>query len=174
MTDAGDPTVVEAPWLAGRQVEAFSVSRDGVRFAAIVKGPSGVHLVIATIVRNAGASGRDKVVLKTPTVIRNASTTLVRYGDLAWVSPTSLAVLAREPDGPLQTYEVAIDGSDVEAAGGFLNPRVVPTSIAAGPNTDAPIAIATRSGSIDVQTLDLEWNAITADSGALWAPVYPG
>jgi hypothetical protein len=175
MTDAGAPTLVKADWLADQQIDAFSVSRDGVRFAAIVRRPDGTRqLEIATIVRHAGARGRDHVVLAPLKIIRNTATALVRLKDLAWVSPTSLAVLAQEPAGLLQTYEVAIDGSDIEAAGGFLNASVVPTSIAAGPNTDAPIAIATEGGSIDVQTPDLEWKSITADNGRLWAPVYPG
>jgi hypothetical protein len=175
MTDAGVSTRVKADWLANQEIDAFSVSRDGVRFAAIVRRPDGERqLEMATIVRQAGVRGRDHVSLNPPQIIRSAATTLVRLKDLAWVSPTSLAVLAQEPNGPLQTYEVAIDGSDIEAAGGFLNARVVPTSIAAGPNTDAPIAIATEGGSIEVQTPDLEWNSITADSGRLWAPVYPG
>jgi hypothetical protein len=175
MTEAGVAAPVQADWLAGREIDAFGVSRDGVRFAAIVKYPDGVRrLVISTIVRKAGARGRDDVTLRRPEIIHNTSTTLVQLTDLAWVSPTSLAVLAREPNGPAQTYEVAIDGSDIEAAGGFLPRGVVPTAIAAGPNTDAPIALATDAGAIEVQTPDLEWNQISADGGKLRAPVYPG
>jgi hypothetical protein len=173
MTQPGAATQVGADWLTGRQIDAFSVSRDGVRFAAIVRGPDDVRrLAIATIARQSGSNGR--VTLSALAVIHNSATTLVGLRDLAWVSPTSLAVLAREPNGPLQTYEVAIDGSSIDAAGGFLARGVVPTSIAAGPNTDAPIAVATERGAIAVQTPDLEWKTIGAGRGGLRAPAYPG
>jgi hypothetical protein len=178
MTDAGAATQVKADWLpdwlASHRIDAFSVSRDGVRFAAIVRGPDDVRrLEIATIVRQSRPNGR--VSLNPPQVVRNGATTLVGLRDLAWVSPTSLAVLAQEPDAPVQTYEVAIDGSSIDAAGGFLARGVVPTAIAAGPNTDAPIAIATERGTIAVQTLDLEWKTISASRGQdLYAPAYPG
>jgi hypothetical protein len=173
MTQPGAATQVGADWLTGRQIDAFSVSRDGVRFAAIVRGPDDVRrLAIATIARQSGSNGR--VTLSALAGIHNSAATLVGLRDLAWVSPTSLAVLAREPNGPLQTYEVAIDGSSIDAAGGFLARGVVPTSIAAGPNTDAPIAVATERGAIAVQTPDLEWKTIGAGRGGLRAPAYPG
>jgi hypothetical protein len=174
MTDVKHgPYDVRVDWLGGGQrIEAFSVSRDGVRFAAIVAYPDGTRrLVISTIVRKPGGLGRDQVSLRRPEIIQNEAAPLVRLRDLAWVSPTSLAVLAAEADRGVATYEVAIDGSDIEAAGGFLRRGVVPTSIAAGPNTDAPIAIATEAGNIDVQAPDLGWSEI---GGPLWAPAYPG
>jgi hypothetical protein len=173
MTDAKHgPYRVSAPWLAGRTVDSFNVSRDGVRFAAIVTEPDCERrLVVSTIVRGPGGPQADGIQLRPPEVIHNEAAPLVRLRDLAWVSPTSLAVLGAEPGGAIQTYEVAIDGSDIEAAGGFPPEGAVPTSIAAGPNADAPIAIATTEGDIDVQAPDLGWSTIT---GPLYAPAYPG
>jgi hypothetical protein len=173
MTDAKHgPYQVDAPWLAGRTIDSFNVSRDGVRFAAIVTEPDCERrLVVSTIVRGPGSPQSDHVTLLAPEIIHNEAAPLVRLRDLAWVSPTSLAVLGAERGSAIQTYEVAIDGSDIEAAGGFLPPGTVPTSIAAGPNADAPIAIATTEGNIDVQAPDLQWSGIT---GPLYAPAYPG
>ena len=174
MTDANHgPYAVQANWLAGgRRIDAFSVSRDGVRFAAIVSYPNGARrLEISTIVRGSGGPGHDSITLRRPEIIHNEAAPLVRLRDLAWVSPTSLAVLGAASDTAISTYAVAIDGSDIEAAGGFLRRGAVPTSIAAGPNVDAPIAIATEAGNIDVQAPDLGWSEIP---GPLWAPAYPG
>jgi hypothetical protein len=173
LTGPGTATAAQADWLTGKHIVSFSVSRDGVRFAAIVGYPDGSRrLVISTIKRLSGAKARGHAVLWQPQVIQSTSTPLVGLTDLAWVSPISLAVLAREPHGPLQTFDVAVDGSDIEAAGGFLPIGIVPTSIAAGPNGDAPIAVGTSDGSIQVQTPDLGWKQAAA--GKLRAPVYPG
>jgi hypothetical protein len=176
MTDQTRVYRVRADWLDGLKIDAFSVSRDGARFAAIVEGPDAVRrLEISTIVRGPGGPRLDPVQLRSPEVVHNTSTTFDRLVDLAWVSPTSLAVLGAEPGTALQTFEVAIDGSDIEAAGGFPPAGVTPVSIAAGPNTDAPIAIASRQGSVEIQGPDLRWSGVWDPSGGrLYSPVYPG
>jgi hypothetical protein len=164
---------VRAPWLDGQRIVAFSVSRDGVRLAAILEHRDGSRdLVMSTIDRGSGApTDQQPVVLRAPTRIMNPSVTLTRLIDLAWVSPTSLAVLGAEARSEPQPYEVTIDGSEIESSGGFLKPRLV--AIAAGPNTDAPIAVAARNGKVLVQAPDLNWSRVTASS-PLYAPVYPG
>jgi hypothetical protein len=175
MTGPNGRYSVEADWLAGRRIDAFSVSRDGVRFAAIIERSDGVRqLVISTIMRGPGGPRIDPVSLAPPELVQNTSRTFDRLVDLAWFSPTSIAVLGSEAGGGLQTYEVAIDGSEIESAGGILPANATPVSIAAGPNTDAPIAIATRQGAVEVQGPDLTWSGVTDPSGPLHAAVYPG
>jgi hypothetical protein len=168
--DADGAQPVPAPGLAGKNIVAFAVSRDGVRLAAIVEGRDGSRvLLVSTIDRD--AQDPTKAVIRDPRVVSNAGVNLIGLSDLAWVSPISLAVLAHEPGGDQQPYEVAIDGSDIEAAGGFL--PVEPRSIAAGPNADAPIAVGTSDGQLYVQTPDHQWLLVDV-AGSLRAPVYPG
>jgi hypothetical protein len=148
-------------------IVTFSVSRDGVRFAAVVKAEDGsASLQVATIVRVQGEQPR----LVKPEVITNASVQLRELDDIAWSSPTSLAVLGRGA-GSKQAYNVAIDGSAIQPAGGFL--PVVPESIASGPTTDAPIAIGTAGGEVWVQQPDLQWTRM-ATGPKLFAPLYAG
>ena len=162
--------VQRAPGLAGQQIVAFAVSRDGVRLAAIVDDAGTRRLLLSTIVRD--PADPTKATIDRTHEIANATIRLTGYRDLAWVSPTALAVLAQEPgDDRAEPYAVAIDGSDTESAGGFL--PLAPVSLAASPNSDTPIAVGTRSGQLFVQTPDLQWPAIDTQV-RLRSPVYPG
>ena len=167
--DADGAHRVRAPDLAGLSIVAFAVSRDGVRFAAIVERNGARSLIVSTIDRQPD-DPTDAQVLA-PRTIASAGANLTWYADLAWVSPTSLAVLARETGDELQPYEIAIDGSDTEAMGGFLPGRL--TSIAAGPSPDLPVAVGTNNGQVLQQTADSLWLPLRAD-GRLTAPAYPG
>ena len=101
-----------------------------------------------------------------------AQFTLRSMTALAWVSPTSLAVLGREAGDDTQPFEIAIDGSSIIAASG---------AAAAGsdrpwrpaPNVDAPVVVGDNSGQIFVQTPDCA-GCSSAATTQLRAPVYPG
>lgn len=159
---------VRAAGLTGEDIASFAVSRDGVRFAAVIGTGEDSRLDIATIDR-APKDGR-RVTLGSPREVRSPLVDLIDLTQLAWVSPTSIAILGNELSDDRQPFEVAIDGSRTVAAEGFL--PVMPLTIAAGPNTDAPIAIGTAGGAVYVQTLD-GWTPFTGDAKLL-APVYPG
>jgi hypothetical protein len=94
--------IEQAPGLAGRSILAFAVSRDGVRMAAIVDEGGRHQLVIATINRD-DTTDPTKAELERVRVVASATARLTDLQDLAWVSPTSIAVLGHEPgDDTLQ------------------------------------------------------------------------
>ena len=134
--------VVVAPGLTGKDAVAFAVSRDGVRAAAIVRERDTTRLVISVIDRDAENPG--DVSLGVPRIVRPAQFSLSSMTALAWASPTTLAVLGTDGRSDTQPYTIAIDGSSILAASGLLPPH--PTTLAAGPNADAPIALGDRSG----------------------------
>jgi hypothetical protein len=166
----GDETrEVVAQGLTGKDVVAFAVSRDGVRAAAIVRYGDAARLVVSVIDRD--AENPSDVSFGALRTVRPAQFTLSTMTSLAWVSPTRLAVLGTFGSGDAQPYAVAIDGSSILASSGLL--PATPTTLAAGPNDDAPIAVGDASGRIFVQTPDLRW--VPFGGGAkLRAPAYPG
>jgi hypothetical protein len=169
VTEEGARAVTSAPGLNGADIRAFAVSRDGVRFAAVVEKAGVGSLTVATIDRPDPEDPR-KASIREPETVANVSVNLTDVRDLAWVSPTSVAVLGRVAGGDIMPYEVAIDGSKTEEAGGF--PPADPTMIAAGPNLEAGIAVAS-GGRIYLQTADSQWAEI-ASTVKLRAPTYPG
>jgi hypothetical protein len=164
-----DARVIQAPGLSGADIEGFAVSRDGVRFAAVVAHGEGARLVIAKIDRPANRP--TQVSLLRLREVVSPDIALTGISGMAWASPTGIALLANGEAGDRQIYQVSIDGSTVEGMTGFLPSR--PISLAAGPNADAPLAIGARNGNVYVQTPDLEWTEVPS-SLRLWAPTYPG
>jgi hypothetical protein len=160
---------VRAPGIDGRDVQAFAVSRDGVRLAAIVRGASRSRLVVSVIDRD--ATHPTAVRLSQAMPVNSPGFAATQLNDLAWASPTTLLVLASEKGADLQPFEVSIDGSKALAVGGFLPIR--PVSVAAGPNVDAPVVIGGRESEVYVQTPELQWVPF-GGSTPLRAPVYPG
>ncbi|MGH3446743.1 MAG: LpqB family beta-propeller domain-containing protein, partial [Nocardioidaceae bacterium] len=86
--------VAEAPGISGKDVRAFAVSRDGVRFAAIVGSGSSSSLVVATIQRKTGHPAQAR--LTGVHHVLNAEHDLTHLTGLAWSSPTDVVVLAKE------------------------------------------------------------------------------
>jgi hypothetical protein len=164
-----DPVVLQTPGLSGRDVQEFAVSRDGVRFAAVVAEGDRARLVIAKIQRPASQPGQVSLVRLREVV--NPDITLTGVSGLAWSSPTGVALLANGEAGDRQIYQMSIDGSAVEGMTGFLPSR--PVSLAAGPNADEPLTIGARTGKVYIQNLDLQWTEVPS-STRLWAPTYPG
>ena len=165
----GPAKVVNAPGLTGTNVIAFAVSRDGVRAAALVDYGDDIRLVVTVIDRDAEDAG--DVSLGIPRIVRPAQFSLSSMTALAWASPTTLAVLGKDGRSDTQPFSIAIDGSSILAASGLLPPD--PTTLAAAPNVDAPVALGDNSGRIFVQTPDLRWVQYGGDE-KLREPVYPG
>jgi hypothetical protein len=161
--------VVAAPGLAGRDIVSFGVSRDGVRFAAIVREGASTRLVISVIHRD--PDHPDRVRLAPPRTVLASEVTLSDLSQLAWVSPTAVVLLAKADGGARQPWQLTIDGSGASDVGEFLHAR--PVALAAGSNVDAPIAVGVAGGSVFVQQSDLQWLQIGAGT-ALRAPVYAG
>jgi hypothetical protein len=160
---------VRAPGLSGSDIVSFGVSRDGVRFAAIVRDKTMTRLVIAVIHRD--PDHPERVTLARPRTVRISAVSLSDLSHLAWVSPTAVVVLARSNNGARQPWQVEIDGSSATDVGEFLH--VQPVNLAAGANLAAPIAVGSASGEILVQQSDLQWLQIGAGT-RLRMPVYAG
>ncbi len=160
---------VSAPGITAEQVLSFAISRDGTRMAAVVREGGKVRLVIALIDRS--AADPVDVTLTPATTVFGPDVTFSGANNLAWLSPTSVAVLANEDGGDLQPFEVSIDGSRVITFDGFLPIR--PVSVASGPNSDIPLVVGSRRGELYVSDPESGWASFGAETPVL-SPVYPG
>lgn len=160
---------VNAPGITAEQVLSFAISRDGTRMAAVVKERGRTRLVIALIDRAAG----DPVdVTVTPAItVFGPEVTFSGDNNLAWLSPTSVAVLANEDGGDLQPFDVSIDGSRVTPFDGFLPIR--PVSIASGPNAATPVVVGSQRGELYVRDPESGWAQI-GEGARVLSPAYPG
>ncbi len=161
---------LEAPGITGKNVKSFAVSRDGVRLAALIGRGSDTKLVISVIDRNPAKVGQ--VSLRPAQTVVSPEVSPTNMSWLAWMSPTSIAVLAEDAGGERQPFEFSIDGSTVPAGvAGFLPIR--PTSLAAGPNADARLLIGDNSGALYIYSPDAQWVSF-GGATRVRAPVYPG
>jgi hypothetical protein len=165
----GRDRIVKAPGLSGQRIAGFAVSRDGVRFAAVIETAEAARLVIAKIQRTAERPSDVRLVRVREVV--SPDLTLAGVSGLAWDSPTGVVLLANSESGDRQVYRVGIDGSVVEGVTGFLPSR--PLSLAAGSNEDAPVAVGTQDGHVYVRTPDEQWAEIPSLI-RLHDPTYPG
>lgn len=163
-------TVVPAPGLTGRNVSAFAVSGDGMRYAAVIDGTKS-QLVVGMIERNANKLTDVSLVGQRPIV--NGDFALSNIGGLAWADATTVIVLASNKGSVSQPYEVAIDGSRALPTPGFLPEP--PVSVTSGRGVGAPTVIGSAGGSVYVRTPDQNWALLDQkDKTKLFAPVYPG
>ncbi|MFI0357246.1 LpqB family beta-propeller domain-containing protein [Actinomadura sp. 9N407] len=127
------PVRVEHWGLAGREVLAFRVSRDGVRAAAIVNMDGRAQVQIGRIVRRDGTDVGSFLPV---------SSELGGAIDLAWRDYGTLAVLGRKNlDSQILAYLVPVSGGAISSLGvGALGQ---PQSIAAAPHE--PVLIGTRA-----------------------------
>ncbi len=168
-TTADRTRSVTAPGITAERVLSFAVARDGTRMAAVVEEDGRARLVIALIDRSAADPG--DVTLSPATTVYGPEVTFSGDNNLAWLSPTSVAVLANEDGGDLQPFEVSIDGSRVVTFDGFLPIR--PVSIASGPNIDIPLVVGSRRGELYVRDPESGW-APFGEGTRVSSPVYPG
>jgi lipoprotein LpqB-like beta-propeller protein/sporulation and spore germination protein len=165
---------VRAPGLAGSDIVSFAVSRDGVRFAAIVRRAGTTRLEISIIDRD--RARHERVRLGPPRTVlaltsRTSGVQLRDMSQLSWVSPTAVVVLASGDAGVRHPWQVEIDGSRTTDVGQFLPVR--PVSLAAGANPQAPIAVGARDGQLYLEEPDLQWVRI-GEGPALRMPSYAG
>jgi hypothetical protein len=171
------PTTVRtipAPGLAGSDIVSFAVSHDGVRFAAIVRRGGATRLEISIIDRDPVHRERVRLGPPRPVLALTSRTSAIQLRDmsqLSWVSPTAVVVLASGDAGVRHPWQVEIDGSRTTDVGQFLPVR--PVSLAAGANSQAPIAVGARGGQLYLQEPDLQWVRI-GEGPALRMPVYAG
>jgi hypothetical protein len=155
----GSTTTVEAPWLAGRDVTALRISRDGAR-ALVTSVRRGVSRIdIAGVVRDSHAR---PISLTTPLAIGAGLNDVV---DAAWVDATTVVVLATAAgDKEVEPYLIGI-GAETTA----LAPVVGAVGIAAG-DGQTSIAVITAHGRILAPGGSTGW----VDVGAGTDIAYPG
>ena len=52
-SSSGEPTLVSAPWLAGRSIRGFALSPEGSKVALLVQGSGQARVLVSGVVRNA-------------------------------------------------------------------------------------------------------------------------
>jgi hypothetical protein len=161
--------VVDAPGLTGEDIRAFALSRDGVRFAAVIGRGKHSQLVVAMIKRV--TRSQTEVSLVGLTTIVNADFPLSDINGLAWVDATNVVVLARDQSSESQPYVVAVDGSRIEPLAGLMPASLV--SVAVGAGSEASTVLGDDKGALFYQKTEGQWAKVTSTL-RLKAPVYPG
>ncbi|MEV7431575.1 LpqB family beta-propeller domain-containing protein [Nocardioides sp. NPDC092400] len=141
----GAPVQLRVPGISGSDVRSFLVSRDGSRMVAVVRTASGDQvrvsrirydqkgLVSATPARRLVWEGGDDV----------------RIRDLAWRSPTSVAVLHRLADELFEVRTLSVDGAPagMESVATTLRGRYL--ALAGTPVTTDSVWAVTQGGLVD-------------------------
>jgi hypothetical protein len=146
-------------------ITAFALSRDGVRMAVVQGSGDSSRLMVGRVVRPADDSLRISV--DRWREVETGTTSLDRFVDVDWESPTELTVVAEETRGLAQVFTVSIDGSTVEP-GPQLDLDIA--SLADAPDVDRPTVVATRPGTLYVQLVD-RWSELALD-GRFRQPSY--
>ncbi len=137
---------ISVPSVSGTNVKSFLVSRDGTRFAAVVRGREGDELRIGRISVN--DRGEPSRVTATALLVTDPGLPL-RITDVAWNSPTSIAVLtAVVPGESFEVRTVSVDGSP-SSADGFsttVSGRLI--GLVGSESVDVPTFGATATGGL--------------------------
>jgi hypothetical protein len=140
---------LEVPGVTGRQVRAFLVSRDATRFVAVVRGRSGDQVRAGRIL----VDEQGRIDRAGPTRGIPIGEDDVRIRDIAWTSPTSIAVLHPVADELFEVSTVAVDGAPTvaEPLATSISGRVV--GLAAAPDDSRTPYAVTREELIDLESL---------------------
>jgi hypothetical protein len=148
MIDGDRVRRIPVPLVSGTTVRSFLVSRDSTRFAAVVRGSEGDQLRIGRIAVD--DRGEPTRVAVTTSITTDPGLPL-RVNDIAWNSPTSIAVLT--PVVPRESFEVrtvSVDGSP-SSPDGFsttVSGRLV--GLVGSESTELPTYGATSSTLVDL------------------------
>ena len=138
---------VRVPGVSGRDIRCFLVSRDGSRLAAVVRRPSGDHLMISRILHD----DRGDVLRAT-----RARRIFWEGGgrldirDIAWRTPTTIAVLHSLTDELSQVRTISVDGSPpgLDSLSTTLRGRV--GALVGSPVPDQSLYAVSRQSLIDL------------------------
>lgn len=138
------------PSVSGQDVRSFLVSRDGTRFVAVVRTDGVDGLRVGRIEVDFQGRVRRAVDVRTVTF---RDTEPLRVSDIAWTSPTSIALLSQVVPGELfEVRTVAVDGAPAgaEALSTTISARVV--GLAGSPVDGARQYAVTRDSLVDLAT----------------------
>lgn len=99
---------LDVPGITGETVRSFLVSRDGSRLVAVLARPEGDELVVSRIRHRPRGDVRGATEAQ---VILGAASEAQTIKDIAWRSPTSLAVLTGVAGELWEVRSVAVDGA---------------------------------------------------------------
>lgn len=152
-------TPVSAPGLTGADVSRFLVSRDGTRVVTAVRQGGRDGLLVSRVRRD--AKGKVLGMLPARRLRVDGAPAVIR--DVAWRTPTDLAVLTSPAPGVSDVLLATIDGSStatgiVANAARFRGPAV---RLVTSPSRGAPLYLATSTGRLYALSSRGRWN----DSG---------
>ncbi len=147
---------VSAPGLAGADVSRFLLSRDGTRVVAAVRQGGRDGLLVSRVRRD--AKGRVLGMLAARRLRVDGAPAVIR--DVAWRTPTDLAVLVSPAPGVSDVLLATIDGSSaatgiVANAARFRGPAV---RLVTSPSRGAPLYLATSTGRLYALSSRGRWN----------------
>lgn len=138
---------VEVPGVSGRTVKSFLVSRDGSRFVAVVRGRRHDSLRVGRI---GYADGRVSRVTR-PHRINWEGVPDLRVRDIAWRSPTAVAVLRRASGLP-EVRTFSVDGAPSGLDGVSTNVRNRVRALAGSPVQGESLYAVTRTSLDDLSS----------------------
>ncbi|QZY30026.1 LpqB family beta-propeller domain-containing protein [Nocardioides coralli] len=142
-----EPREVRVPGITGEDVTHAIVSRDGSRLVAVVRDRRADRVLVSRIAYDARgrprAGSRAREIawddIPRPSVI-----------DLAWSSPTSLAVLHRLNGALSQARTMAVDGAPVGLTGIASTFSQRTRAVLSTPRATDPVYVVSRAGLVDV------------------------
>ncbi|MGH3445650.1 MAG: LpqB family beta-propeller domain-containing protein, partial [Nocardioidaceae bacterium] len=163
---------LDVPGISGADVKRFVVSRDGTRLIAVVHGKRNDHLLETRIRRD--HSGRVHGLSKAVRLPLRAEH-VHEIRDIAWRTPTALAVLTGPSPGSSQVLVVSVDGSEVGAdvamdAQLFADHA---NRLVTSPLPGAPLYIGTTDGQLFSLSPDGRWTGAGIHAG-LASPTFVG
>ncbi|WP_244929519.1 LpqB family beta-propeller domain-containing protein [Nocardioides sp. W7] len=137
---------LEVPGVTGQLVRSFLVSRDGSRMVAVVAGRSGDELVVSRIRHRARGDVRNATPAQ---VILGGALEAPSIKDVAWRSPTSVAVLTGVAGELWEVRSVAVDGAptSVESIANLNGPV---RSLAGSPVEGQSLLVLAPDGALDL------------------------
>jgi hypothetical protein len=167
----GTSRSLEAPGLTGAQVTRFLLSRDGTRLVTEVRRAGRDELYVARVRRDA----KGRVLSLTPARRLAMETAPARIRDIAWRTPTAVAVLAAPSGGSSEVLLVKVDGSsdaaDLSTDAALFRGRAV--RLVTSPSTGAPLYVETAAGRLFVLSSRGQWKSSAIRPG-LRAPTFVG
>lgn len=116
------PRAVDAPWLAGRTVDAVRPAPDGQRLLVVSRGPAGVEIAVTGIVRDSAGSAQG---LAAPWVIGGDIEEVI---SVAWASNGTVAVIGRRRGSVVPLPLLVAVGGPTTTLAGLPDPRRILTT----------------------------------------------
>jgi hypothetical protein len=162
---------LDAPGLTGAPVSRFLLSRDGTRLVTEVSRGGRDRLYVARVRRD--SSGRVLSVTRALRLVMDGAPAHIR--DIAWRTPTALAVLAAPSGGISEVLLVKVDGStdaaDLSTDAALFRGRAV--RLVTSPSTGAPLFLEASAGRLYVLSSQGQWKSSNIKPG-LRSPTFVG